>query len=85
MKYRLFFNGNVLFDMIIKKGISFALALVFCQHASCSQAILQGRRANKRAAIELWKANIPLKIIEDQLQMSERGLRNILTYAKKHP
>jgi hypothetical protein len=85
MKYRLFFNWNFLFDMIIKKGISFALALVFCQHVSYGQVILQGRRADNRTAIELWKANIPLKIIEDQLQLSERGLRNILTYAKKHP
>ena len=41
--------------------------------------------AQKRAAIELWKANIPLKKIREQMQMSERGLRNILAYAKKHP
>jgi hypothetical protein len=41
--------------------------------------------AYKRAAIELWKACIPLKRIREQLRMSERGLRNILSYAKKHP
>jgi hypothetical protein len=41
--------------------------------------------ADKRAAIELWKAGIPLKRIREQLGMSERGLRNILSYAKKHP
>jgi hypothetical protein len=41
--------------------------------------------AQKRAAIELWKANISLKRIREQVQMSERGLRNILAYAKKHP
>ena len=41
--------------------------------------------AEKRAAIELWKAKSPLKRIREQLQMSERGLRNILDYAKKNP
>ncbi len=41
--------------------------------------------ADKRAAIELWKAGIPLKRIREQLAMSERGLRNIFSYAKKHP
>jgi transposase len=41
--------------------------------------------AQKRAAIELWRANIPLKKIREQMHMSERGLRNILAYAKKHP
>jgi hypothetical protein len=32
--------------------------------------------AEKRAAIELWKAGIPLKKTRDQLKMNERGLRN---------
>jgi len=41
--------------------------------------------AEKRAAIELWKAKVPLKRIREQLQMSERGLRNILAHAKKNP
>jgi DDE superfamily endonuclease len=43
--------------------------------------------SQKRAAIELWRAEIPLKKIRGQLQMSERGLRNILAvaYAKNHP
>jgi hypothetical protein len=41
--------------------------------------------ADKRAAIELWKAKVPLKNIRAQLQMSERGLRKILAYAKNHP
>jgi hypothetical protein len=41
--------------------------------------------AEKRAAIELWKAGISLKNSRDQLKMSERGLRNILAFAKAHP
>ena len=41
--------------------------------------------AEKRAAIELWKANVPLKKIREQMKMSERGLRNILAYANSHP
>jgi hypothetical protein len=40
--------------------------------------------ADKRAAIELWKAKVPLKNIRAQLQMSERGLRKILAYAKHY-
>jgi hypothetical protein len=42
-------------------------------------------KVKKRAAIELWKAGIPLKNIRDQLKISERGLKNILAYAKAHP
>jgi hypothetical protein len=34
--------------------------------------------AEKRAAIELWKAGIPLKKTRDLLKMNERGLRNSL-------
>jgi hypothetical protein len=34
--------------------------------------------AEKRAAIELWKAGIPLKKTRDQLKLNERGLRNSL-------
>ena len=30
---------------------------------------------DKRAAIELWKAKIPLKAIREQLQIGERSLR----------
>jgi hypothetical protein len=41
--------------------------------------------ADKRAAIWLWKACIPLKRIREQLGMSERGLWNILSHANKHP
>jgi hypothetical protein len=41
--------------------------------------------ADNMAAIELWKAGIPVKKIREQLDMSKRGLRNILSYAKKHP
>jgi hypothetical protein len=35
--------------------------------------------------IELWKDKVRLKNIREQLQMSERGLRKIITYAKHHP
>ncbi len=41
--------------------------------------------ADRRAAIELWKAKVPLKNIRAQLQMIERGLRKIIAYAKHHP
>jgi hypothetical protein len=41
--------------------------------------------AERRVAIELWKAGISLKKIRDPLKMSERCLRNIFAYAKAHP
>ncbi len=41
--------------------------------------------ADKRATIELWKVKAPLKNIRAQLQMSKRGLRKIIAYAKHHP
>ena len=41
-------------------------------------------KTQKRAAIELWKAIIPLKKIREQLKM-RRCLRNVLAYAKEHP
>ncbi len=39
----------------------------------------------KRAAIELWKASVPLKKIREQLSMNERTLRRILSHAKANP
>jgi hypothetical protein len=41
--------------------------------------------ADKRVAVKLWKANVPLKSIRKQLNMSERSLRQILAFAKKNP
>jgi hypothetical protein len=39
----------------------------------------------KRAAIELFKAGVSRKKIWTQLNMSDRSLRKILSYAKKNP
>ena len=39
----------------------------------------------KKVAIALWKANVPLKTIRVQCNMSERTLRRILGHAKKNP
>jgi hypothetical protein len=41
--------------------------------------------ADKRVTIELWKAKVIPENIRAQLQMSERGLRMIIAYAKHHP
>jgi hypothetical protein len=38
-----------------------------------------------RAAIELWRAKVPLINIRKQLKMSERTLRKILSIAKANP
>ena len=38
----------------------------------------------KRAAVELWKASVPLKKIRAQLKIPERSLRRILDHAKKN-
>jgi hypothetical protein len=39
----------------------------------------------KRAAIELWKANVPVASIRKQLNMPERNLRMILAHEKQKP
>ncbi len=39
----------------------------------------------KRAAIELWKAKVPLATIRKQLKLSERSLRRILAQEKQNP
>lgn len=42
-------------------------------------------KEQKRAAIEMWKAKVPLKTIRNQLDMSESTLRRILKFAKANP
>jgi hypothetical protein len=42
-------------------------------------------KADKRAAIELWKAKVPHKYILAQIQLSDRGRRKIIVFAKHHP
>ena len=37
---------------------------------------------DKRVAVELWKAGVPLKNIREQLKMLERSLQHILAHAK---
>ena len=39
----------------------------------------------KRAAIELWKAKVPLTKIRQQLDMKEKTLRRILRFAEANP
>jgi hypothetical protein len=40
--------------------------------------------ADKRVAVELWKANVPLKSKGKLLNMSDMSLRRILVFAKKN-
>jgi isocitrate dehydrogenase len=42
-------------------------------------------REDKRLAIELWRAKVPLSTIRKQLKMSERSLRRILSVVKSNP
>jgi hypothetical protein len=41
--------------------------------------------ADKRVTIDLWKAKVTPKNIRAQFQISERGVRMIITNAKHHP
>ena len=41
--------------------------------------------ADKRAAVELWKAKVSQKAIRDQLGMSKATLKRILAFAKANP
>ena len=39
----------------------------------------------KTAAVQMWRANVPLMSIRAQLKLSERTLRHILAHAKSNP
>jgi hypothetical protein len=39
----------------------------------------------RRVAVELWRAQVPLKKIRDQLQMSASTLKRLLAHAREHP
>jgi hypothetical protein len=41
--------------------------------------------SDKRAAVELHKAGVSLRRIREQLNMSDRGFRRVLAYARKNP
>jgi hypothetical protein len=41
--------------------------------------------SKKRAAVELWRAGVPLATIRKQLKMSGSTLRRILAVARKNP
>jgi hypothetical protein len=58
-----------------------ALAL----EAQKSQTGKNFKNDSKRAAVELWRAEVHLAIIKKQLQMSESTLRRILAVARKNP
>jgi hypothetical protein len=40
---------------------------------------------DKRVAVELWKAKVPLKRIREQLKMSKATLKRVLAHAKANP
>jgi hypothetical protein len=39
----------------------------------------------KKAAVELWRAKVPLSIIRSLLKLSKSTLRRILAFAKRNP
>jgi hypothetical protein len=43
----------------------------------CAKTSKPFSREEKRVAIELWRAKVPLKAIRDQVQMSESTLRRV--------
>ncbi len=53
--------------------------------AQQSQAGKNFKTDFKRAAVELWRAGVPLATIRKQLKMSEFTLRRILADARKNP
>ncbi len=40
---------------------------------------------DKRAAVELWKAKLPLSTIRNQLKLFEKTLRSVLAFTKGNP
>ena len=57
----------------------------YVQHTVSTKMAKHHSEEEKRSAIELRKAGVPLKKIRDQLKMTERTLRRILTNAANHP
>jgi hypothetical protein len=51
----------------------------------CAKTSKPFSREEKRVAIELWRAKVPLKAIRDQVKMSESTLRRVLAFVKKNP
>jgi hypothetical protein len=49
-----------------------------------SQAGKNFKTDSKRAAVELWRAGVPLDTIRKQLKMSESTLRRILAVVRKN-
>ena len=49
------------------------------------QARQRFKNDSKRAAVELWRAGVPLATIRKQLKMSESTLRRLLAFARKNP
>jgi hypothetical protein len=50
----------------------------------CGKTSKPFSREEKRVAIELWRAKVPLKAIRDQVKMLESTLRRVLAFAKKN-
>jgi hypothetical protein len=53
--------------------------------AQQSQAGKNFKTDSKRAAVELWRAGVPLATIRKQLKISESTLRRILAFTRKNP
>ncbi len=51
----------------------------------CTGSGKNAKDGAQRAAVELWRAKVPLSIIRSQLKLSELTLRRILAIAKRNP
>jgi hypothetical protein len=51
----------------------------------CAKTSKSFSREEKRVAIELWRAKVPLKAIRDQVKMSESTLREFWPLPRKNP
>jgi hypothetical protein len=57
---------------------------ILAMEAQQSQAGINFKTDSNKAAVELWRAAVPLATIRKQLKMSESTLRRILTVARKN-
>jgi hypothetical protein len=51
----------------------------------CAKTSKPFSREEKRVAIELWRAQVPLKAIRDQVKMSDSTFRRVFVIANKNP
>jgi hypothetical protein len=72
-----------MFGSSLYKSKSTALSKTVKWKRKSSQKNLENN--DKRVAVELWRATLPLSTIRNQLKVFEKTLRSVLAFTKANP